>query len=58
MEFRAITRSRAVVHKTGAQWKRFPDVWNTLLKGHALVDGLPRQRHDGAPSPLDMIELA
>ena len=32
----------------------FPTVWNTLLKGHALVHGLPRQRHDGARSLLDI----
>jgi hypothetical protein len=36
----------------------FATVWNTFLKGHALVDGLPSQRQDGARSPLDMIELA
>jgi len=29
-------------------------VWNTLLKGHALVHGLPRQRHDGSRSLLDI----
>jgi hypothetical protein len=32
----------------------FPTVWNTLLKGHALVHGLPRQRHDGSRSLLDI----
>jgi hypothetical protein len=32
----------------------FPTVWNTLLKGHALVHGLPRQRHDGGRSLLDI----
>jgi len=32
----------------------FPTVWNTLLKGRALVDGFPRQRHDGAQSLLDI----
>jgi len=32
----------------------FPTVWNTLLKGHALVRGLPRQRHDGGRNLLDI----
>ncbi len=32
----------------------FPTVWNTLLKGDALVHGLPRQRHDGSRSLLDI----
>jgi len=32
----------------------FPTVWNTLRKGHALVLGLPRQRHDGSRNLLDI----
>jgi len=24
--------------------KDFPNVWSTLLKGHALVEGIPRER--------------
>jgi hypothetical protein len=32
----------------------FPTVWNTMLKGHGLIVGIPRQRHDGARSLLDI----
>lgn len=32
----------------------FPTVWNTLLRNHALVHGLPRQRHDSTRSLLDV----
>jgi hypothetical protein len=30
----------------------FPTVWQTLLKGHPLVEGIPRQRLDGKPESL------
>src|SRR5262249_1973917 len=32
----------------------FPTVWDTLLKGHTLVEGIPRQRHDGMRSLLEI----
>jgi hypothetical protein len=32
----------------------FPTVWSTVLKGHALVDGVPRQRLEGKRSLLDI----
>ena len=32
----------------------FPTVWNILLKGHALIRGLPRQRRDGDRNLLDI----
>jgi hypothetical protein len=32
----------------------FPTVWQTLLKGHPLVEGIPRQRLDGNRSLLEI----
>jgi hypothetical protein len=32
----------------------FPTVWQTLLKGHPLVDGIPRSRMDGNRSVLEI----
>jgi hypothetical protein len=32
----------------------FPIVWNTVLKGSALVDGIPQQRLDGNRSLLEI----
>ncbi len=32
----------------------FPTVWGTLLKGHSLVDGIPRQHHDGERALLEI----
>jgi hypothetical protein len=32
----------------------FPNVWSRLLKGHALVDGIPRQRCEGERNLLDI----
>jgi hypothetical protein len=34
--------------------KDFPTVWQTLLKGHPLVKGIPRQRLDGNRSLLEI----
>jgi hypothetical protein len=36
--------------------KHFPTVWHSMLKGHALVEGIPRQRLDG-PRPVLVIPL-
>ena len=30
----------------------FPTIWNTMLKGHALVVGIPVQRFEGTRSLL------
>jgi hypothetical protein len=32
----------------------FPTVWHTVLKGSALVAGIPRQRFEGSRSLLDV----
>jgi len=32
----------------------FPTIWNTLLKRHPLVEGIPRQRLEGNRSFLDI----
>jgi hypothetical protein len=32
----------------------FPTVWQTLLKRHPLVEGIPRQRLDGNRGLLDI----
>jgi hypothetical protein len=32
----------------------FPDVWNAVLKGHALVDGIPRRRREGERNLLEI----
>jgi hypothetical protein len=34
--------------------KDFPTVWGTVLKGHALVEGIPRQRLEGKRSLLEI----
>ena len=34
--------------------KKFPTIWATKLKCHALVEGIPRQRFVGARSLLDI----
>lgn len=32
----------------------FPTIWQTLLKGHPLVEGIPRQKLDGNRSILEI----
>jgi hypothetical protein len=32
----------------------FPNIWQTLLKGHPLVDGMTRQRLEGNQSLLEI----
>jgi len=32
----------------------FPTVWNTVLKGNALVDGIARSSREGAKSVLEI----
>jgi hypothetical protein len=32
----------------------FPTIWNTRLKGHPLVEGIPRQRMIGTQSVLEI----
>ena len=32
----------------------FPTVWSTMLKGHILVEGIPRQRLDGTRPLLEI----
>lgn len=32
----------------------FPTIWQTLLKGHPLVDGIPQQKLDGNRSILEI----
>ena len=32
----------------------FPTVWNTLLKGHALVDGIPQSKLEGNRPVLEI----
>jgi len=32
----------------------FPTIWHTLLKGHHLVAGIPRQRFEGSRSMLEI----
>ena len=32
----------------------FPTVWHTMLRGHPLVNGIPRQRMEGNRSLLDI----
>ena len=34
--------------------RSFPTVWSTVLKGHALVEGIPCQRLEGERSLLDI----
>ena len=34
--------------------KHFPTVWHMFIKGHALVEGIPRQRLDGTRALLDI----
>jgi hypothetical protein len=36
------------------QGKDFPTVWGEILKSHMLVQGIPRQRIEGAGSLLDI----
>ena len=38
------------------QGNAFPTVWNTVLKGSSLVDGIPHSKLDGA-RPLLEIQL-
>jgi hypothetical protein len=37
--------------------KTFPAVWQTLLKGNALLEGIPRQRLDEGMRPILVIPL-
>jgi hypothetical protein len=32
----------------------FPTIWHTVLKGHELVGGIPRQRFEGSRSLLEI----
>ena len=32
----------------------FPTVWNTVLKGNGLVDGIPQSKLDGVRSVLEI----
>jgi hypothetical protein len=32
----------------------FPTVWSTVLKGHALVDGIPESKVEGARAILEI----
>ena len=32
----------------------FPTVWNTVLKGNALVDGIPQSKHEGGRAVLEI----
>ena len=32
----------------------FPTVWTTVLKGNALVDGIPQSKHDGTRPVLEI----
>ena len=32
----------------------FPTIWETVLKNHALIGGVPRQRMDGKRAPLEV----
>jgi hypothetical protein len=34
--------------------KDFPTIWNTVLKGHQLLAGVPRQRMDGKRTLLEV----
>jgi hypothetical protein len=36
------------------QGKDFPTVWGMMLKDHGLVEGIPRQRLDGARSLIEI----
>jgi hypothetical protein len=36
----------------------FPPIWQTLLKGHPLVEGIPRQKLDGNRSLLEITLIA
>ena len=37
-----------------AEGADFPTVWHTVLKGHDLVGGIPRQRFDGSRTLLEI----
>jgi hypothetical protein len=32
----------------------FPTVWTTVLKGNALVDGIPQSKHEGTRPVLEI----
>ena len=32
----------------------FPAVWNTLLKGHTLVEGIPQSKSEGGRTMLEI----
>jgi hypothetical protein len=36
------------------QGKDFPTIWATVLKGHTLVEGIPRQKIAGTRSLLEI----
>jgi hypothetical protein len=36
------------------QGKNFPTIWATVLKSHALVDGIPRQKFEETRSLLEI----
>jgi hypothetical protein len=40
--------------KLARKGRSFPTVWSTVLKGHALVEGNPRQRPEGKRGLLDI----
>jgi len=44
------TKSTAALRKGSA----FPTIWATVIKGHTLVEGIPRRRLDGERSLVDI----
>jgi hypothetical protein len=48
---RDLVRRCALARGEGAD---FPTVWHTVLKGHRLVAGIPRQRFEGTRSRLEI----
>jgi hypothetical protein len=46
-----LVRFCAAARRAGAD---FPTIWNTLLKGHPLVAGIPIQSLDGTRSILEI----
>ncbi len=46
-----LVRRCVQAHRQGAD---FPTIWHSVLKGHELVAGLPRQRFAGARAVLEI----
>jgi hypothetical protein len=53
MSERAIDLARLCT-ETVRKGNEFSTVWYTLIKGHPLVEGIPRQRTEGTLSLLDI----